>query len=240
MQADETLAAPLRFVYCCLHIPITGPSALYPKLQKAIRETRTDLDSFSDAEIQLLVHQGFSAAQASWEPCSSQEPGTRSAPDTDIYKESADDVGWAPSKALSASTIDRLGKYPETIDRHKPSVRVFAEILSPLNWATALAVIFGSLTFYPSLERVVSWWTTRPRALGHADFRVALKSSKSNFLIELRKKQPMLDRLWNGIRSDNTGDQSDKDVTLVALQSGAEGDDKRARCEGGRNTSQCF
>ena len=62
-----------------------GKSALNPAVQNQIARLRTDLNDFSDLEIDLLIFHGYSVARAVYEPNEDDIPGIYSIPPNDAY-----------------------------------------------------------------------------------------------------------------------------------------------------------
>src|SRR5262249_55064192 len=66
-----------RFIHCRIDDQISEseePTTIDESTQRAIRMIRTDLDQFSQQEIQLLVQHGYIAARKAWKSALQTEP----------------------------------------------------------------------------------------------------------------------------------------------------------------------
>jgi predicted acylesterase/phospholipase RssA len=120
---------------------VRGRQALDPSVQRQIARIRTDLNSFTDMEIQLLVYHGFSVARNFYDPSTDDETGAKMVPPDGAYSE-----GWIPTSKV----LQRDGRAAV-----RPWYRrIGAELTHGLCWVTVAALAASVFCLYPVLTRV--------------------------------------------------------------------------------------
>ncbi|HEY7314034.1 MAG TPA: patatin-like phospholipase family protein [Gemmataceae bacterium] len=215
-------SAAARFEHFSLATNVEGAWALSPPLQNRIARTRTDLDAFSNAEIHLLVYQGFCAARAVYEPATQNGTlGEQRLPPGDAYTD-----GWSPTAPISNRVSKRLNKnkLDKVLGRPSRSRAVLKELFAPLNWATLLVVVIGLVPIYLLLSSLLNWWvsrqiylpnrwTSRPVQVSSLPLRFVerVEGERAEALL---KEQPAINDLWYGI-----GPSCAEGCKIIVLQS---------------------
>ena len=134
-----------------IFLPITkmvdlaeDPTALHPVVQAEVQSIRTDLDRFSDAEINALAQHGYEVARAVCGPSQSDPNGRPSQPPwapIPSQKRATREQSDLDSSAPAAAT--RLARKLRGSSRR----RVWSTLLDPRDWPSYIYVLAALLLF---------------------------------------------------------------------------------------------
>jgi predicted acylesterase/phospholipase RssA len=169
-----------------IFLPITkmvdlaqDPTALHPVVQAEVQSIRTDLDRFSDAEINALVQHGYEVARAVCGQTISDQSGRPSQPPwapIPSRKRATRKLSESDSSAPSAAT-----ELARTL-RSSSSRRVWSTLLDPRDWPSYVYVLAALLLFvYVPMQVYQLYRTAQMQATvinaiasGDPDFRQVL------------------------------------------------------------------
>jgi predicted acylesterase/phospholipase RssA/tetratricopeptide (TPR) repeat protein len=197
-------------IHCRIHDQISesdDPTAIDEGLQRAIRMIRTDLDRFSQQEIQLLVRHGYTTARKAWKSALQREPKL----DAPLpVNEPWNPVAGPLVNSKPGKTINTRQDDDDPTLRHSDIIK--KRLWSPrdsISWAT-LAVL---LLYATGLIGLQFFWTNRKvehetKSLAEEKQRLTTKNEKlQDDITELESvKAELLQFQWRALGSLRKGD----------------------------------
>ena len=120
------------------------PTALHPVVQAEVQSIRTDLDRFSDVEINALVQHGYEVARKVSGQMTADQSGKPSQPPwAPIPSDKLTTRKLSKSKSLAPSTPTQLARELRRSSRR----RVWTTLLDPRDWPSYLYVFVALVLF---------------------------------------------------------------------------------------------
>jgi hypothetical protein len=136
--------AGVEWHHLCLWQRSHGRASLTANMQKLTASIRTDFDCFSPLEIQLLVYQGYYAAQAAFtEGPPSPQDGVQPTPPDGAY-----DGGWNPTEPLAPRAAANPTRALRRSSINRPNL---FHPLSLISWLTLVLLLSLVALSWPSL-----------------------------------------------------------------------------------------
>lgn len=122
----------------------SDPTAMHPVVQAEVQSIRTDLDRFSDAEINALVQHGYEVARESHRQTASDPSGIPNQPPwIPIPDHQYDKGGIAKSKSFAPAPATEIARQLRRSSRR----RVWATLLDPRDWPSYIYVLVALVLF---------------------------------------------------------------------------------------------
>jgi predicted acylesterase/phospholipase RssA len=136
----------------CLQTSVEDQRALTPTARARVADLRTDLDSFSDLEVECLVYAGYSTARYARDEDNRQEgPGKCTCPPPKAYA-----GGWTPTKAKLADSASAILPKLARGNTGRLGLWRWWDVSS---WFTALQLL---LLVGPLIALLVAQWISKP------------------------------------------------------------------------------